>query len=84
MAGRASSVKMGDDGGVSLIGLDGVAPCRTVSVSASVIFPCTIKSRRRFLLALAHPGSPGKRAIKMVVYVCVSDVEFCSITCPQF
>jgi len=29
-------------------------------VSVSVIFPCTIKSRRKFLLALAHPGSPRK------------------------
>jgi len=28
-----------------------------------LIFPCTIKSRS-FLLALAHPGGPGKRAIK--------------------
>jgi len=28
-----------------------------------LIFPCTIKSRSS-LLALAHPGSPGKRAIK--------------------
>jgi len=34
--------KMGDDG---LISPDGVAPIRIVGVSASVIFPCTIKSR---------------------------------------
>ena len=27
------------------------------------IFPCTIKSRSS-LLALAHPGGPGKRAVK--------------------
>ena len=39
-------------------------------MSASVIFPCTIKPRRRFLLAPAHPGSPGKRR-KMTVSVCV-------------
>jgi len=38
-------------------GPDGVAPSRIVSVSASDISPCTIKSRRRFLLAPAHPGS---------------------------
>jgi len=30
---------------------------------------CTIKSRRKFLLAPAHPGGPGKRAIKRL---CVS------------
>ena len=28
-----------------------------------LIFPCTVKSRR-YLLAPAHPGGPGKRAIK--------------------
>jgi len=30
-----------------------------------LIFPCTIKSRR-YLLALAHPGGPGKRAVKQL------------------
>jgi len=34
-----------------------------------LIFPCTIKSRS-FLLAPAHPGGSGKRAVKMVVVVC--------------
>jgi len=47
-AGKASDVKMGDDGDGLLISLDGVAPTRIVGVSASVIFPCSIKSRRRF------------------------------------
>jgi len=28
-----------------------------------LIFPCTVKSRSS-LLALAHPGGPGKRAVK--------------------
>jgi len=55
---------MGDDGGGSLISLDGVASSRTVFVSASIMFPCTIKSRRFLLLAPAHPCSPRKRAIK--------------------
>ena len=55
---------MGGDGGGSLISLDGVVLNRIVGVSASVIFPCTMKSRRRYLLAPAHPDSPGKRAIK--------------------
>jgi len=59
----------GDDGGGSLISPDGVAPIQMVGVSASVIFPCTIKSRRRFLLAPADLGSPGKRAVKQVVSV---------------
>jgi len=61
--GRSSGVKVGDDGGGSLISPDGVAPSWLVGVSASVIFSCTIisiKSRRRFLLTPAHPGGPGK------------------------
>jgi len=64
-------VKMGGDGGGSLISPDGVAPSRIVRVSASVIFPCTIKSRRKFLLAPAHQDSPGKGR----VYVCVPTVR---------
>jgi len=65
-AGRASAPKWGGDGGRSLISPDGVAraPIWMVGVSASVIFPCTTKSRIRFLLAPAHPGSLGKRAVK--------------------
>ena len=47
----------------ALVSPDGVAPSRMVGVSASVIFPCTIKSRNS-LLAPAHLGGPGKRAIK--------------------
>jgi len=42
---------------------DGVALSQMVGVSAAVIFPCTIKSRNS-LLAPAHPGGPGKRAVK--------------------
>jgi len=70
VAGRASGVKMGDDGGVSLISLDGMVPTRIVGLSASVTFPCTFKSRK-FLLAPAHPDSPGKRAVKRLC-VCVT------------
>jgi len=56
---------MGDAGNKSLVSPDGVALIWIVSASARVIFPCTIKFRRRFLLlAPAHPGSPGKRAVK--------------------
>jgi len=49
----------GNDGRGLLISPDGVAPSRIVGVSAAVVFPCIIKSRRRFLLAPGHPGSPG-------------------------
>ena len=62
----------GDEGGGSLISPDGVALSQIVGVSASDISACTIKSRRRFLLAPAHPGSPGKRALKrLCLYVCL-------------
>ena len=66
-----------DDNAGSLINPDGVAPSRMVGVSASVIFPCTIKSRR-FLLAPAHPGGPGKKGRKTVecVFVCVVVVMY--------
>jgi len=57
------------DGGVSLISPDGMVPSRIVGLSASVTFPCTFKSRK-FLLAPAHPDSPGKRAVKRL---CVCD-----------
>jgi len=54
----------------ALVSPDGVAPSRMVSLSASVT-RCTIKSRSS-LLAPAHPGGPGKRAIKrLCVCVCV-------------
>ena len=61
---------MGDGGGGSLISLVGVAPCRIVGVFPFVIFHCAIKSRR-FILALAHPGSPRKRALESCVSVCM-------------
>jgi len=47
--------KNGDDAGGSLISPDGVAPSRMVSVSASVIFPCTIKIQKTSY----GTGSPG-------------------------
>jgi len=48
-----------DDGGGLLISPDTVAPSRMVGMSASVVFPCIIKSRR-FLLAPADRASPRK------------------------
>ena len=61
---------MGGEGGGSLISPDEVAPSRIVGVSASDISPRTIKSRRRLLLTLVHPGTPGKRAVEWL-YECV-------------
>jgi len=52
-------VKMGGWWRWALVSPDGVAPSWMVGVSASVIFPCTIKYRSS-LLALAHPDGPGK------------------------
>ena len=78
MAGRAS----GDEGRGLLISLDEVAPSRMVGVYASVIFPCTTKSRRRFLLALAHPDSSGERAIKrLCVSVCMLTLNLPDVGC---
>jgi len=69
-AGRASGIKMGDDGCGLLISSDGVALSRVVGVSASVIFPCSIKSPEEdyILLAPAHPGSLEKRAVKRLLW----------------
>ena len=46
MTERASGVKMGDDGGGGTDSPDGVASRWIVGASVSVIFPCSIKSRR--------------------------------------
>jgi len=46
----------------AMVSPDGVAPIG-VSYLPLLIFPCTIKSRSS-LLAPAHPGGPGKRAVK--------------------
>ena len=48
MAGRASGVKMGDDGGGSLISPDGVAPSRIVGVSASYL-PLHHKTQKKMV-----------------------------------
>ena len=68
MAGRASGPVKYE--GVVEVGtgysLDGVAPSRMVSVSAS---PLHIKSRSS-LLAPAHLGAPGKRAVKWLWLWC--------------
>jgi len=71
VTGRVSGSEMGDEGDGSLFSPDGVAPSHIVGVSAFDVFPCTIKSRRRFLLAPAHPGSPGKKTVNGCVCSCV-------------
>jgi len=71
-AGKASVVKMGDNGGWSLVSPDGVATTRMVGVSASVIFPCTVKVQK-FSSGSGSPGWSRKRAVKQLcvcVYVC--------------
>jgi len=55
---------MGVDEGGLLISLDGVMPTRIVSVCLSLSSLAPIKSRRSFLLALAHLYGPGKMAVK--------------------
>jgi len=47
----------------ALVSPDGVAPSRMVGVSASVNLPLHHKVQK-FLLAPAHPGGPGKGAVK--------------------
>ena len=49
--------------GLYLLSLDGVAPSRMVSVSASVNLPLHDEVRSSFL-ALVYPGGPGKWAVK--------------------
>ena len=64
----------------ALVSLDGVAPSRMAGVSASVNFPCTMKSRSS-LLATAHPGGPGKRAVKRSWWWCGEGNVFSCVGC---
>ena len=58
-------------------------PSWMVGVSASVILPCTIKFRGRFLLATAYPGSPGKSAIKRLC-VCMLQILYMGLVLSMF
>jgi len=49
----------------ALVSPDGVAPSWMVDVSASLNLPLHHKVQK-FSLAPAHPGGPGKRAIKQL------------------
>jgi len=46
VAERAFGIKMGNDGGGGIDSLNEMVSRQIVTVSASVIFPCTIKSSR--------------------------------------
>jgi len=59
----------------ALVSPDGVAPAGWSVCLPLLIFPCTIKSRSS-LLAPAHPGGPGKRAVKRSC-VCVCAFPNC-------
>jgi len=58
-----------------LISLDGAAPSRMVSVTASVYL--------LFLLAPAHPDSPGKMAVKWVCVYSQCTVQQCVLVLYQ-
>jgi len=51
VAGRASGEKWGDYRGGGAVSSDGVAPTRTVGSSACIIFPCSTKIQKIFMMA---------------------------------
>jgi len=80
---------VGDDGNGSLISPDGVTPIRMVSVSASVIFRCTLKVQKKISSGTASPRWSRKKGRKMVMCVraCVSIyhanvTDFAALHCP--
>jgi len=60
--GHPACKKLGGWWKWALVSPDGVAPSWMVSLSASINLP--LHQSRSSLLAPAHPGGPGKRAIK--------------------
>jgi len=70
VAGRASGIKMGDDGGGSLISPDGVAPCRIVVVSASCYLPLHHRVQKKISSGTGSPGWSWKKGRKTVVCAC--------------
>jgi len=61
--GHLACKKYGDDGGRHWLVRMEWRPAGWSVCLPLLIFPCTMKSRSS-LLAPAHPGSPGKRAVK--------------------
>ena len=71
--------KWGDGGGGYWLVRIEWRPARWSVCLPLIIFPCTIRSRSS-ILAPAHPGGPGKRAVKRLWwcgYVCYIFVFFC-------
>jgi len=62
---HSSCKKMGDGGGGHWLVRMEWRPAGWSVCLPLLFFPCTIKSRSS-LLAPAHPGGPGKRAIKQL------------------
>jgi len=72
VAGTASGLQknMGGWWRYALVSPDGADPAGWSVCLPLLIFPCTIKSKSS-LLAPAHPGGPGKRAVERLWCVCV-------------
>jgi len=68
--GHPACKKMGDAGGGHCLVRMEWRPSGWSVCLPLLIFPCTIKSRSS-LLAPAHPGGPGKRAIKCLWCGCI-------------
>jgi len=65
--GHLACKNMGDGGGGHRLVRMELRPAGWSVCLPLLIFPCTIKSRSS-LLAPAHPGGPGKRAVKRLWY----------------
>jgi len=75
--------KNGNDGGGSLISPDGVAPSQMVGVSASVIFPCTIKVQKKISSGTGSPRWSWEKGQKMAVCMCLDNVAWVTVTYPN-
>ena len=75
--------KNGNDGCWSLTSPDGVAPSQMVSVSASVISPCTIEVQKKISSGTGSPRWSRKKGHKMVVCMCCDNVGWVTVTYPN-
>jgi len=71
--GHPACKKWGDGGGGHWLVWMEWRPARRSVCLPLLIFPCTIKSRSS-LLALAHLGGPGKRAVKWLWWLWWQDL----------
>jgi len=67
---------MEEVGGGLLISPDGVAPSRMVSVSASVILPCTTEVQKKIFFWHRLTQVVPEKDCKTVVYVCCPSFDF--------